>query len=336
MSRSRFPNISAGFLAPFAKEEVKQRTGKSGQPFDYVTARTVMNRFDDIVGWDNWWDEYREIADGVLCRITVRLPDGHLISKEDAGGYPDSHGLSEEDTEKAGYSDAFKRAAVKFGVGRYLYQDGVPSFYWDCGNDMNVERYPDLSATAVPGSAVGRSAMGDPRRAAPASSSPASSAPAPPAGPAASRPAASGGPGPAGAAAAPPPRSSGGYGPPRTGKQLYAWAASTQTKYTRERLPLLDWVLDRAKQLGWPERTDSWTQPQVEDAFRWAVAQVIHFFPSYDGPRPGGSVASPPADLAGAVQGQIQGAPAAPNVPPWHDSSAPQGGSPLPDSSIPY
>ena len=32
------------------------------------------------------------------------------------------------DDDKSGYSDAFKRAAVKFGVGRYLYRDGVPSF----------------------------------------------------------------------------------------------------------------------------------------------------------------------------------------------------------------
>jgi hypothetical protein len=32
------------------------------------------------------------------------------------------------DDDKSGYSDAFKRAAVKFGVGRHLYGDGVVSY----------------------------------------------------------------------------------------------------------------------------------------------------------------------------------------------------------------
>jgi hypothetical protein len=32
------------------------------------------------------------------------------------------------DGEKSGYSDAFKRAAAKFGVGRYLKGDGAPSY----------------------------------------------------------------------------------------------------------------------------------------------------------------------------------------------------------------
>lgn len=329
MSRSRFPNISAAFLAPFTQEEIKQRTGKNGQVFDYVTARTVMNRLDDVVGWDNWWDEYREITDGVLCRITVRLPDGILVSKEDAGGYPDSVGLSEEDTEKAGYSDAFKRAATKFGVGRYLYKDGYPSFYWDCGNDASAERYPDHLAPAVPGSAVSGRSPGDHRRSAP---------PAPPV-PSASvggSPGSAPAPAPAPSSGSAPQRPSGGYGPPRTGKQLYAWSASTQAKYTREKLPLVDWVLQRAKQLGWAERTDNWTEPQVEDAFRWAVAQVIHLFPNYDGPRPGGSAASPHQDVAGSVQQRIGNAQSPPNAPPWQGAAGAGSSAPLPDSSVSY
>jgi hypothetical protein len=32
----------------------------------------------------------------------------------------------EGDDDKSGFSDSFKRAAVKFGIGRYLYKDGVP------------------------------------------------------------------------------------------------------------------------------------------------------------------------------------------------------------------
>jgi hypothetical protein len=69
---------------------------------------------------------YTPGANSVLCRLTIRLPDGTTVTKTDAGGYagmPDSG-----DDDKSGFSDGFKRAAAKFGVARYLYRDGVPSF----------------------------------------------------------------------------------------------------------------------------------------------------------------------------------------------------------------
>ena len=88
-----------------------------------------MNRLDNILGPDHWWDEYVPGANSVLCRLTIRLPDGSLLTKSDAGGYA---GMADSgDDDKSGYSDSFKRAAVKFGVGRYLYGDGVPGFVQD-------------------------------------------------------------------------------------------------------------------------------------------------------------------------------------------------------------
>ena len=64
----------------------------------------------------------------VICRMTIRLPDGQLLTKVDAGG---GAGLADEgDNEKSGFSDAFKRTAVKFGVSRYLYRDGVAPIGW--------------------------------------------------------------------------------------------------------------------------------------------------------------------------------------------------------------
>src|SRR5206468_2281753 len=66
-----------------------------------------------------------------LCRLTIRLPDGSELTKCDAGGYA---GMADSgDDDKSGYSDAFKRAAVKFGVARYLYRDGVPTFARSAG-----------------------------------------------------------------------------------------------------------------------------------------------------------------------------------------------------------
>jgi hypothetical protein len=81
---------------------------------------------DDVVGPTNWWDVYDPGEKSVVCHLTIRLPDGTALTKCDAGGFA---GMSDAgDDEKSGFSDAFKRAAAKFGVGRYLYGDGVPNY----------------------------------------------------------------------------------------------------------------------------------------------------------------------------------------------------------------
>lgn len=119
------PQLFHDLSEPFdEKHEVKILP--KGKGIRYVTARTVMNRLDKVLGPENWWDDYTQTQNGVVCKLTVRLPDGREITKVDAGGHA---GMSDEgDDEKSGYSDAFKRAAVKFGVGRHLYGDGIPAY----------------------------------------------------------------------------------------------------------------------------------------------------------------------------------------------------------------
>jgi len=122
---TQYPDLFASLAVPFAEQEVRSRA-QGGRQVHYITARTAMNRLDGVLGPENWWDEYVPGQNSVLCRLTIRLPDGSTLTKADAGGYagmPDSG-----DDDKSGFSDAFKRAAVKFGVGRYLYRDGVPAF----------------------------------------------------------------------------------------------------------------------------------------------------------------------------------------------------------------
>lgn len=126
---TEYKDTFAALMAPFDPNAVKHRQGGRGMTFSYVTARTVMNRLDEVLGPENWWDEYIPGGNSVMCKLTVRLPDGMIVTKVDAGGYApmDDHG----DGDKSGFSDAFKRAAAKFGVGRYLYGDGLPSFAGD-------------------------------------------------------------------------------------------------------------------------------------------------------------------------------------------------------------
>jgi hypothetical protein len=151
---SQHLELFAALAAPFDSEEVRIRT-QGGRQLQYITARTVMNRLDDVLGPENWWDEYQPLEHSVICRLTIKLPSGATLTKSDAGGYagmPDSG-----DDDKSGFSDAFKRAAVKFGIGRYLYRDGVPRFlqeHWQRASAPSETRRPHSPAEAMPSAPV--------------------------------------------------------------------------------------------------------------------------------------------------------------------------------------
>ncbi|WP_338871667.1 Rad52/Rad22 family DNA repair protein [Spirosoma sp. SC4-14] len=108
--------------APLTPQEIEWRVQsqtKDGQKIvavPYITNRCVMQRFDDQFGWAGWQNEIKEIEGGFLCTITAILPGGEIVQKTD--------GASRTSVEpvKGGISDAMKRAAVQFGLGRSLYE----------------------------------------------------------------------------------------------------------------------------------------------------------------------------------------------------------------------
>lgn len=81
----------------------------------HIDARAVMNRLDDTVGPANWSDSYRVLNDGRNVECTLIVCG---VSKADVGQV-NKDGFA--DPLKSAYSDALKRAAVKFGIGRHLY-----------------------------------------------------------------------------------------------------------------------------------------------------------------------------------------------------------------------
>lgn len=87
-------------------------TSKNYKALAYIEARDVMDRLDDVVGIGSWSVSYEELADGgnIKCSLTV-----HGVTKEDVGD------KSNFAATKGGFSDSLKRAAVNFGIGRYLY-----------------------------------------------------------------------------------------------------------------------------------------------------------------------------------------------------------------------
>jgi hypothetical protein len=78
----------------------------------YVTARTVTDRLNHVCP-GLWADHYEPVPGGMRCDLTV---DG--LTRSDVGW---SEGTATAMALKTLYSDAFKRAAVKFGVGVSLY-----------------------------------------------------------------------------------------------------------------------------------------------------------------------------------------------------------------------
>lgn len=122
--------------APFPDSAISWRVGstnidkKTGEPrggkpasgiaLAYIDARDVQNRLDTVCGVANWSDKYVETEKGrIICTLAIRI-DGEWIAKSDGAGD------SDVESEKGAISDALKRAAVKWGIGRYLYDMESP------------------------------------------------------------------------------------------------------------------------------------------------------------------------------------------------------------------
>lgn len=111
----------------FKVQTTQRRAQGEGDPTHalvvcYIDARLVVERLNLLLP-DKWEDEYQAIDGGhMICRLTV---DG--ISRRDIG----------EGAGKALWSDALKRAAVKFGIGVSCY--AIPKM-WLSGDHVRVAR----------------------------------------------------------------------------------------------------------------------------------------------------------------------------------------------------
>ncbi|MDD1505532.1 Rad52/Rad22 family DNA repair protein [Lysinibacillus sp. CNPSo 3705] len=89
----------------------------------YVSARAIQSRLDKVCGL-NWKNSYRELnifdKPAIECTISIYHND-MWVSRSDAAE------ATQYESVKGGYSDALKRAAVHFGIGRFLYS--LPQ-YW--------------------------------------------------------------------------------------------------------------------------------------------------------------------------------------------------------------
>lgn len=107
---------------PFKPQEVEWRMQRAGLTekgpwgivVPYLEARAIMNRLDDVAGPHKWQNQYDIHEKGILCTISIQI-NGEWVSKQDGASF------TEIEEFKGGLSGAFKRAAVHWGMGRYLY-----------------------------------------------------------------------------------------------------------------------------------------------------------------------------------------------------------------------
>ena len=130
---------------PFPEEQIEWRIAQSGEKngtpwgkvLAYVDNRAIMDRLDQVVGNNNWQEEYRQIGisdTGFICRLGVRI-EGEWIWKEDGAN------VTQFEAIKGGLSGAMKRTAVKFGIGRYLY--GLDQGWANFVDNRKNARYSD-------------------------------------------------------------------------------------------------------------------------------------------------------------------------------------------------
>lgn len=147
-------DIFQRLAAPLPPNKVSWRVGQvtkkdphKASALCYIDSRDVQDRLDEVLTPAGWSDSYCETVKGrLICTISVKIGD-EWVSKSDGAGESDIEG------EKGAISGAFKRAAVKWGIGRYLYD--IP-IQWVAINDFKQIEPSEKAklAKALPGSRV--------------------------------------------------------------------------------------------------------------------------------------------------------------------------------------
>jgi len=111
----------------------------------YIDARDVMNLLDEVCGPENWQSDFKDVGSKLYAGIGILVEHANIggpdhitwVWKWDTGTETDV------EAEKGQASDAFKRAAVKWGIGRFLYDLDVKYVETD-GPKTEQHKYPSV------------------------------------------------------------------------------------------------------------------------------------------------------------------------------------------------
>lgn len=109
-------------LKPFARADIEikisatNRDKTKGLASPYADMRVYFSRLDKVCGVENWSHTITLSERGVVCALTI-----FGVTKSATGDYPQG---ADENPATSAEAQAFKRACVAFGLGRYLYNFG--------------------------------------------------------------------------------------------------------------------------------------------------------------------------------------------------------------------
>jgi hypothetical protein len=111
---------------PFPYEDIKSKIQAyngdktKGMAVFYVDSRAIQTRLDEVVGMFKWKNQFSPWSDKAqICGISI-FDEARCewVTKFDGADNTDIEAI------KGGLSDAFKRSAVMWSIGRYLYRIG--------------------------------------------------------------------------------------------------------------------------------------------------------------------------------------------------------------------
>lgn len=161
MDVKTFDDIEQQLKAPFYadqlewKVQARTKDKKKGMVVPYIKGRALMDRLDEVLGIGNWWDYYLTVDGGVECQITIQATGDREVTKADAAEYVNITEWVDQKrvatrSLKGTYTNAFKRACSKFGIGRYLYD--IPS-KWVELDQKGKFKSPAIPKEFLPGDA---------------------------------------------------------------------------------------------------------------------------------------------------------------------------------------
>lgn len=137
--------IEAKLKAPFRPDEIEFRitatSNNKGLAVAYVQNRAVQNRLDEVMGFNNWKNEFIVTDKGKICGLSLRINDEWITKYDGAND-------TKIEATKGGISDSMKRAAVQWGIGRYLYN--LPSQWVKIDGKNKILEHPKLPNWALP------------------------------------------------------------------------------------------------------------------------------------------------------------------------------------------
>lgn len=119
------------------KIQVLPKQDKKWACVAYMDSRYVMEILDEVCWPTNWQNLFYEVKWKVFCKIWIKIWDD-WIWKSDSWALDDDPNVDSETTSKWETSDAFKRAAVQWGIWRFLYEKEIQ---WITLEEYNSNKY---------------------------------------------------------------------------------------------------------------------------------------------------------------------------------------------------